>query len=132
MVSLGKFFLYTYPLALIASAGSIYFFTQPIEYPSIHLGPIFAYLIAFFIQLIWLLFIFSNNAWRHSGVGKAIITVNVLSIIFSAIGVLMYFINGEVYGINIDLVLGPIVAFFVAVALILLLLVKGMVHHPRA
>ena len=123
MVNARKTLLNSYPIALILSAASVYFFTQPIKYPSIHLGPIIAYVIALTIQLLWLTSMFVVRIWE-TGVGKAFVVVNVVGVVCAGIGVISYSIYGEVYSINIDLDLGPLIAVLVAAVLLLLLVLN--------
>lgn len=126
MINFKDVSLKTYPIALIVSAASIYLFTQPNYYPSIHLGPVFAYLIALIIQLIWLIVMFSFRQWKCLKIGVVFVTINLIGVLCSAVGVAFYYFNGEVYGINIDLILGPLIAVVVAVILLVALAVEGV------
>jgi len=81
--------------------------------------------------VVWLLLFFSDRSGGRTLYTKFAVAVNVLALILAAIAIVAYSINGEVFGINLDLAFGPPVAAFIAVVLLLLLVIGAVTRVFR-
>ena len=116
-----------YPFALLGSAACV----ALIPSPERGTGIILAYTLALAIQVLWLLLFFSDRSWRRASYTKFALAINVFALFLAIIAVVAYSINGEVFGINLDLALGPPVAAFIAVVLLLLLVIGAVTRVFR-
>ncbi|MGK8361162.1 hypothetical protein [Corynebacterium amycolatum] len=116
-----------YPFALLGSAACV----ALIPSPERGTGIILAYALALAIQVVWLLLFFSDRSRGRTLYTKFAVAVNVSALILAAIAIVAYSINGEVFGINLDLTFGPPVAAFIAVVLLLLLVIGAVTRVFR-
>lgn len=116
-----------YPFALFGSAACV----ALIPSPERGTGIVFAYALASVIQLVWLLLFFSDRFWERTVYAKFSVAINVLALVFAVIAVVAYSINGEVYGINLDLAFGPPIAALIAIILLVLFIIGAVTKSYR-